>query len=187
MNRTAVGVVAVVVIIGALWYFSAGNGAGILSGVMMPGDGAAAPQTAQQQTPGGTSMSLRALLASGESQVCTFDETIADTPTSGIVYVGGGQARTDFSATQQGTSMSVHIVSDGEDMYTWIDGMKDGFKASMTAEMPDAARQQGFDPDKSMEYHCQAWTVDESMFVKPADVNFRDMAALLKGAPIQTR
>lgn len=178
MNKVAIGIVAAVVIIGAGWYFFMGGSVpeGAVSGSMM------APQPLVG-TPTNSQMTLKELLAGDASQQCTFIDNTNDTATQGMIYVSGGKVRGDFSTTQQGKTVSVHMVADGAAMHTWADGMKDGVTVSMMAAKPAGAPQQGYDPDKKIDYHCTPWTADTTKFDLPKDVNFRDVAGMMQGMP----
>lgn len=177
MNKTVWGIVAAVIIIGAGWYVFMGSGADVPAGMMGPEGNAAQ----QQQMTGGTPMSLAELMAGGAAQKCTFDDTMAGSPTSGTVYVGGGKVRTDFTSTQDGKTMSGHMVTDGTTMHTWIDGMSRGFKMSNIASQGAEVPEQSFDVNKKVDYRCEAWTVDASVFALPEGVTFQDMAEIMKG------
>jgi hypothetical protein len=182
------GIVVAVAIIGAGAYVLMGNKGTAPDGAMAP-EGATVPTQAGTQQPAtsvptGNPMSLKELLASGTSQQCTFADNVAGATVQGTVYVSGGKVRIDFSSTQQGKTVSGHTMTDGDVFYTWSDGMKDGFKMSMTAAQSSGTQQQMLDVDRKVDYHCSPWTSDTSIFALPKHVTFRDMAEMMKGVKI---
>jgi hypothetical protein len=136
---------------------------------------AANSQPAQQS-------SLKDLLALGTSQKCTF----SDSNTAGTFYIASGKSRGDFSSTVAGKATATHMIGDGKTSYVWIDGQKQGFKMSLEAAadqkqanaQPNAS--QGVDMNKKMNYSCEAWTADNSMFTLPSGIEFVDMSTMMK-------
>jgi len=174
MSTKVIGiVVAVVVVAGGAYFFMS-------KGQSMPEGATGTPVANTVSSP----MSLKELIAGGESQQCTFSDDASGTQMQGIVYVGGGKVRSDFTSVAQGQTMSTHMIADGADMYTWVDGMTNGFKMSMAAQKPadNSTQQQGLDSDKKVDYHCSPWSADVSKFVLPTAVTFQDMAAMMQGA-----
>ena len=174
MSTKVIGILlAIVVIAGGAYYFTKSDS---LSEGLRDG---ATDKRATDTT--GSPMSLKELIVAGIAKQCTFSDESSGAQTSGTVYVGGSKVRGDFSVISQGKTMGMHMISDGATMHTWIDGMADGFKMSMTASHSAGDTQQGFDADKKINYHCSPWATDDSKFVLPSGVTFRDMAAMMKG------
>lgn len=165
MNKTGIGVIiAVILIAAAAWYFFAGG-----SDMMMSSN------EPQQQ------MSMKELIALGKSQKCDFSEPQSNT--AGTIYIADGKVRGDFTSQNQGTNVSGHMIVDGTTVYTWMDGMNQGFKAAFnpTGEQGQGDTQQGLSPDKKTDYKCEKWSEDESLFAMPAGVTFSDMSAMMQG------
>ncbi len=165
MNKTVIGIIAVILVAAGGWYFYSSTGG---SSMMTGGDTPAAMR------------SMKELVASGVSQKCDFYEPQSET--SGTIYVAKGKVRGDFmSETQSGTFVG-HMISDGTTVNTWMEGMNQGFKSSFTTTegTPAGDSQQGLDPDKKTDYKCSKWSADESKFQLPSGVTFTDMSAMMK-------
>ena len=125
--------------------------------------------------------SLKELLSSGATQKCEFSDTASSLSSEGIVYVGGGKMRGDFTAVSSGKTIKSHMVVAGQDTYVWMDGMTTGFKMSIdTSKAPyqksTTGVQQGIDVSKKINYHCSPWSSDSSLFDLPGSVTFNSMA-----------
>lgn len=126
--------------------------------------------------------SLKALLTVNDPQKCTFADNTDAGDTSGTVYVANGKMRGDFVATTDAGPMNSHMVVVNNTGYIWSDGMQDGFKISLDA-MEDAQDTQNqntaVDLDKEVDYSCENWRADESMFNLPANITFSDMNEMM--------
>lgn len=127
--------------------------------------------------------SLKELLALGTAQKCTFN----DNGSQGTFYVASGKSRGDFSSTVSGKTTSGHMIADGKTSYVWMDGQAQGFKMTIDAtseqqanNAASAAPSQGVDANKKMDYNCTAWTEDSAMFSLPTNVQFLDIANMMK-------
>lgn len=165
MSKTVIGIVAAVIVVAAgAWFFYSGG-----SDMMMSSN------QPQQQ------MSMKELIAMGKSQKCVFSEP--QSSTGGTIYIADGKVRGDFTSQNQGANVSGHMIVDGTTVYTWMDGMNQGFKTSFnpTGEQGQGDTQQGLSPDKKTDYKCEKWSADESFFAMPAGVTFSDMSAMMQG------
>lgn len=130
--------------------------------------------------------SFSSFLASETNQQCTFTGTNANS--SGTLYIGNGKARGDFAVTTNNLSVQSHMISDGIDMYVWMDGQGQGFMMSIS-EMEQAGQnlapelKNNLPIDNMGDYSCSPWTVDEQMFVVPTTVTFINPSALLEKLP----
>jgi hypothetical protein len=147
-------------------------------------------QTSAPQASSGTTQStLRSLLAGGGSVKCSFTNTASGTNgETGTIYVSGGKMRGDFQTTENGTVMGSHMINDSQYTYTWNDQSKQGYKFAIPSPQPAASSTttepsstptstnstsgQGPNMDQPMNYSCQAWATDTSVFTPPADVTF---------------
>lgn len=132
--------------------------------------------------------SLDELAKLGENMQCSFTHTDQSTGSvsSGTVYVAGAKMRGEFRV-QDATSGEIKssMINDGTYAYTWIDSEKQGSKfkipatgESTTAETGDSAQtNEPVNTDQSYEFNCDKWSVDESFFTPPADVEFTDLTA----------
>jgi len=133
-------------------------------------------------TSASTLMSLKELMTGG-SQTCTYSTLIDEGGvTTGTVYVSNGKIRSDFSITgEENTTIDGSMITDGDYMYTWSSAQPQGIKIAVTEEMKDAATtgtssaQSSIDLDQKIDYRCQPWVSDASMFVPPANITFSEM------------
>jgi hypothetical protein len=127
--------------------------------------------------------SLRSLLGLGTSQICEFSDNASGS--SGKVYVSSGKMRGDFATVVNGEVTSSHMYSDGQTMYIWMEGSEMGYKNSIASAETPAVNPTGtqtsanFDINQQVDYKCQSWTADESMFILPSGVEFKDLSTLM--------
>lgn len=120
---------------------------------------------------------LKALLALGVAQKCTFDQ--------GTVYMSGGKVRGDFTTTA-GAS---HMISMNNTSYIWMDGQTSGFKMAFDVNATPAPGGQtpttqsqtsgGIDMNQQANYNCAAWTADATLFNLPKGVTFQDLSKFM--------
>jgi hypothetical protein len=126
--------------------------------------------------PEGVQGSIKSLLASGKTNTCTFSKTTNDVTIKGTVYTGNGKVREDFSSTAANSTMNGHMIVDGKIGYMWNDAMKgQGYKFDMTAGQPTSStsgKSQVPDINQDINFSCQGWTLDASVFALPTDVTF---------------
>jgi hypothetical protein len=181
MNTKIVSIVVVVlVVLGAAFFLMRNKGSD--NNKVYYGNNTAATKT-QATT---EQQSFKTLLASGGSRKCTYSDTQSGVTSQGTVYVAGGKFRGDFSSTVNGKVMMSHMISDGQSSYLWTDGMASGYKmkfdASAQANANASAQTHAMDTNKNMNFHCDSWSGDSSMFNLPTGVQFTDMTNLMGGA-----
>ena len=138
--------------------------------------------------------SLSGLLALGKSQKCTFRSSAETADSSGVVYISGGKVRGDFdSTTKVGTNVSTvksHMITDGDEIRVWSDGEEMGMLMK-TAQAPSGAvdtQVQNTAPmpldmnDSSVDYDCDMWVADASVFTPPSSVTFQSIDDMMKQA-----
>ncbi|OGM27720.1 hypothetical protein A2962_02580 [Candidatus Woesebacteria bacterium RIFCSPLOWO2_01_FULL_39_61] len=119
--------------------------------------------------------SLKDLLAAGISQKCTFKDVSNDVEIEGTSYIANGKVRGDFSTTAEGKTSVGHSIFDGKASYVWMDGSSTGLKMEIdtsATSTTEASTQQGLDLNKTIDYNCDAWLQEESVFNPPSDVTF---------------
>lgn len=170
MNKK-IGIISVIVV---LLLLLVGGGAYLAMKKTSPSSLDTAPIT-QNSTANSSQGSLKSLFASGKSQKCTFNNTSTDTTkVDGTVYVAAGKVRGDFQTTSNGTPLSSHMIIDSQTSYIWTDMSKQGFKMAIDTNQQTntAANNQGPNMDQNVNYSCQGWSVDNSVFTLPADITF---------------
>jgi hypothetical protein len=125
--------------------------------------------------------SLEELVASGQPVSCTFSKALEDGSQSGTVYVGTSKMRGDMQVTSSEGSFPMHIIRDGDWTYTWGGPLGDNqgvkLKAS-TAQREVGSSVDGPDMAEQMDMECQPWSVEESRFEIPSDVQFMELGSL---------
>ncbi len=120
----------------------------------------------------------------GKDITCTYTDTA--TKLAGTIYVSGQKVRSDFTTTVQGRSLEAHTYMDGEWAYMWSPILTQGTKMNVTdlkstATATDAETKMAKDKlNQNFVYHCQPWTVDQTMFDLPKDITFTDATGSIK-------
>lgn len=152
------------------------------------------PETANGNSEQTLSTSVRDLFGAGKSVKCTFSTSDTDkdgvkTDTSGTVYVSGKNFAEDtqvVSSDKKVGTITMKMISDGTYMYTWNPSQKTpGMKINITTPTPTGTTQgqaQSADVDKKIDMKCSSWTVDNSLFSVPDDVQFIELSQMMQGA-----
>jgi len=127
--------------------------------------------------------SFRSLMALGKNTECSFTSVNDSVTSSGTVYItASGNMRGDYTTTtSSGTQTSSMILKDG---YSYVWSGSQGAKMNMASlgnsASAGAQAQQSVDLDSQVDYDCKDWSVDQSKFTLPTNVNFIDLEALMK-------
>src|SRR5579872_3603903 len=122
-------IVVIIILALAAWYgFSHFSG----SSSSEYGSTATTTSTAGNTQGTGTSQteSLKDLMASGVAQTCTVNYTNGSTQSQAQIYVSGGKMRSSAAATVSGAQVTMNMINDGQNIYTWMDGQSTGYKMS---------------------------------------------------------
>ncbi len=127
--------------------------------------------------------SLKDLMTSGDSQQCTFTDKIADADASGTFYVSNGKVRGDYTMNAGGQNIVSHMIVTDKTSYTWMDGQTTGYKMAFDPEtMSDGSTstdtQKTVDVNKFIDYKCEGWSEDSSVFDPPSNVKFQEFGAM---------
>lgn len=172
MSKNAImALVGVVIVAGAGWYFYSQK-----DGVSMTGSNS---ETAMG--------SLKDLMARGSSK-CTVSNTVENSVSQGVVYIGDGKMRGDFTSTMTNPAMTIesHMISDGEFVYTWSSSMPQGIKIAVSATEGQSSAPESDTVDlynAQVSYDCDSWSVDTAMFELPSGVTFTDLSSMMKSMP----
>lgn len=165
MNKTLIGIIVVVLLgVGGYWAYS--NRTSTSGGL----------PTVQTGGP----MSVKDLLTGTGSQRCTFSD--AETGTSSTVYVSNGKVRTDVASTTEGQATMMHAIMADKMMYTWVEGQATGMKLEFDPEEVNEApevegeSQSTVDLNEKVEYDCDRWSPDSSLFAPPTNIEFSDFS-----------
>lgn len=135
-------------------------------------------QTNSKQEEGVVSGSMRDLVALNKSLECKFTSDTEYSKTSGTVYVADGKVRGNFSvsvAALGGQSFEAFMIADQTDSYVWSSLTKDGFKTPIQKDVANQAGQEGIDYNQTLSYNCVPWAKDESLFIPPVTVTFKEV------------
>ena len=179
MNKKIGGIIAAVVVIALLGFIFMNRLNKTAPAVVTQTSPTPAAQTTvavahKAETVQGT---MKSLITAGKSEVCTYTNGINDTTVNGTMYVSGGKMRGDFTAVNVGKNEKVNshmIVTDAQTAYAWTDLTNRGMKISLTTTTATSAAANSGSPDlnKQVQFSCQAWTPDSSLFVTPSNVTF---------------
>ena len=129
------------------------------------------------------------LLKRGGSLACQISSDDNGNVTDGTMYISDGNLRGDFSFTQaDGVSYEGSMINDGEFSYVWGDNLPfgedgpSGVKTKVSVQDQASGEKndddnQIIDMDDSFTFNCQPWSVDNSKFTPPSDVEFVDLSA----------
>lgn len=175
IKTVLISIAAVAVLGVGAWWFTQDDSDG----------GTDANQAAQMQD-----ASISQLLAQNQDQVCTYDTVDQQgNNNSGTVYFSDGRMSGDFSLAAPGEdAMLSHVINDGQSQYFWEEGQTEGYKLSIdqsptTPEGSESDEQvSNINQDEDFEFNCDGWSVDESRFMPPGNVDFIDYSAQIEQA-----
>lgn len=169
------------IIIGLVVLVAVGGGAFVVTSNKND-DKASTAESSGQSTK--TPKSINELLSQNKNIKCTFNTTDENgNKSSGTSYIAGQRMRGSFSIQTTGQAeQKTNVLRDDSSQYVWNEGSKTGFKTSnssvaASSESQDTQSQQSVDQDKEYDFDCSDWSVDESMFKAPNDVEFTDFSA----------
>lgn len=130
-----------------------------------------------------------ALIDAGGSFKCTFsyDMKIAEpAKASGIYYFSNGKMRLESTMTPP--NQTSFMIMNGKDdyVYSWSDFQNTGTKFKQDVDLSEAYKSTFYkdiskDPNAPVyDFDCSKWNVDSSLFVPPSNIQFQDMADLMK-------
>ena len=181
MNKTSLIVVAVVLIGAGAWYMMSSND----TGTEVTDSSVESTSEAETGTVAGK-RSMRDLMAMDTPQMCTFNHETEAAASAGTVYTANGKMRGDFNSATDAGNVESHMIMDGGHMYMWSSAMPQGMKMAVDQNAragtgAGASQGQMVDYNQALDYNCQPWSADASMFIRPGGVEFMDMSAMMKG------
>ena len=124
--------------------------------------------------------SITALMKKGGNYMCTMSHSTDVGDTKGTVYIAKEKIRGDFTTqiTVPGMkdmgNIDTHMISDGESTYTWSSASAEGFKGPIDSESQTGETSQ-VPKDENLDYKCVAWNVDDSKFILPTNITFKQI------------
>ncbi len=126
----------------------------------------------------GTATSLFSL---SRDLTCTFEYTEDDQTMNGVLYITKNKyMRGDFITTHaEKGSVETHVIQKGGYTYSWGLPDKDNTKTKITENSSSANQvidryNKRISNKPDVEYSCQPWNVDPSVFELPEDVVFQN-------------
>lgn len=133
-----------------------------------------------QQSTGTSNTNIRALLAKGENQKCTFSNADG----SGTMYFTSGKMAADFTVTSNGETRNGKMIIMNDQQYFWETSSNRGVKLAFTSSTSEQSSEQntesssGLDTNTNFDFNCTSWQVDNSLFTPPTNVEFIDLQNL---------
>jgi len=135
-----------------------------------------------------TTASILSLLSGGKNVSCSI--TYPNNQGAGIVFVSDKKFAGEFTMKEaSGREIIGHSVSDGIYVYVWSSAMPTGIKISFAdakSTVQNAQANQGIDINQKVGLKCSPWLPDNSKFIIPSNIEFKDMSQLLKQVQPQT-
>ncbi len=134
------------------------------------------------------------IMGFGDNIRCEFKSTFEGQTSEGTMYTDGERFR--LESTMEGPGIGVmtsNMINDGSYSYTWGSSLN-GSMAIKVANPEDEvgidndfghiddSEESYFDFDQQMEYDCDRWGVDDSVFIPPSGIEFMDMEAMMQEA-----
>lgn len=125
--------------------------------------------------------SIKSLLGVGKNVSCSvkYPESAGD----GKIYVAGDRVRGDFTLMIDNKEMESHMIVDREFGYFWSGTQGTKMKideTEKTASPLPEGQEQTQDIDKEVDLNCSSWSVDNSKFTIPTNVQFTDMTEIMQ-------
>lgn len=153
----------------------------VIGGYFVFSNKSAKPEQEETVTPTGKKMAFSEFLNQGGTYKCEISQKIDKAETRGTIYINGKMIRGEYSIKEQNTNVdSTILVRDGF-TYSWTSSFpSEGFKVKMDTNTADNSgisnpSSYGFNAEQIGDYNCEAWTLDQSKFVIPANITFREL------------
>lgn len=143
------------------------------------------PQKTQETKTGKTEISptpsknqndtyLLNLILSKKNLSCSFNTVLINgADYHGTFYMGGGNLRGYFSGTENNRNILTDVLMTDGEIYAWPDKSANGIKAKVSFDKLSSLSAQK--TERSIDYKCEPWILDDSKFKLPKNVTFTDM------------
>ncbi|MEK7649583.1 MAG: hypothetical protein AAB367_01275 [Patescibacteria group bacterium] len=142
------------------------------------------PLTNNQNTMMNKRTSLKALMMLDTPQRCTFTNKVQNSESFGTVYLMNGRMRGDFTSVAAGRTEQSHMIVESDAGFVWADSMQGkGMMMDMSqwGQQTNNQNTQQVDLDAEVDYSCDTWSPDESVFQRPSDIEFLDLKMMMQG------
>ena len=139
------------------------------------------PQQAEETSQEATSKgSIKSLIGLGKNVTCTVTYPSADGTVKGTVYVAGDKRmRGDFISNIEDKEIDSHMIAEGGWNYIWSSASPQGTKMKIEENVPTPTpgpQSQNVDVNTQVDYKCSNWSVDNSKFTPPSDIQFLEFS-----------
>jgi hypothetical protein len=138
-------------------------------------EGAFAPKTEDSMKGSGT---FKSLLGLGKNVMCdvSYMQRELNTQVNGKVYASDEKMRLNFMMQTNGQQTETNMINDGIEMYLWgkTEGGDMAMKFTIDKTETDSKNNDQFDMNTDVDYSCQNWNVDASLFIPPDNLTFID-------------
>lgn len=134
-------------------------------------------------------LSLKELVAKGESLKCTINETDNAKKQEMVYYVDGKsqkmRADIKMDVGESGVPKIVNssMIMDKQTVYTWSSdqpGMGMKFTLDLGTTQNEAQANKSLDVNSQMNFNCEKWNTNNSLFDLPTDIKFSDFSETMK-------
>jgi len=121
--------------------------------------------------------SLKDLLTGGKAQKCTFSSNTEGATGTTTIYVAKGKIRGDIVSNMGERTINSHMLVDSSYSYVWTDDTNQGYKFSIAQQTQVTPSQNNgsIDLNQKVNYTCENWNEDSSLFQLPANITFQTM------------
>ncbi len=164
-------IIIAVLVVGAIFFVGKKENSGSLS----PSQDSNSSEKLIENT---GALSMRDLVSRDESVRCTFVHDTEMSKSSGEVFVAQGKIRGNFDVVAVGAQgeqpFNAYMISDGDMSYIWSSVLPQGVKIplSQLEEQSSDQASEGISYNTKLNYSCEPWQVDNSVFVPPTSVSF---------------
>lgn len=125
--------------------------------------------------------SLLDLLSLGKNQVCTFNTTSSNSNVEGTFYIAGEKLRGNFKTTVDEKTEEMSMIRDGNTTYIWGPSLPTGIKMTLSLDDISSNEQtnQYVNTTEKLNYDCNDWIVDSSLFTPPSNIKFSELPSSL--------
>jgi len=139
-------------------------------------------ETTTDATPSGKKMAFSQFIATEKgSYECTVNQYVNNIESKGKVYINNGMIKGEFNTKTAGFNIDTSLIVRDGFTYTWSSLLPgSGFKAKVVADTTKntdtkTSAQYSFNAEQIGDYDCQPWTVDESKFIVPSSIVFKEV------------
>ena len=123
--------------------------------------------------------SIKDLIGLEKNATCTITYPISDGTAAGTVYITSDKRiRGDFTTNVEGKDIDSHMIAEGGWNYIWSSASPQGTKMKIDENAPSPTpgpQSQSVDVNSQVDYQCSNWSVDNSKFVPPSNIQFLEI------------